>query len=304
MSESDHQSHAVNKLLVLVAVLFAIIAAILGLFLLTSRVAAPEPSPEPVSTNEPEIIIVTATPAAATSTPTAVPPTNTPKPAPPTATATAVSTQPDNPLHNTAWSLLNFGEGIGLLPGTNITALFASNGLSGFAGCNSYNAAYVTVADRITISGLAATRKVCEEAIMLQETQYLAALENATSFVLSANALSLDFGTGVMNFGPFGTPPDTIQIPAGGENSASGQVGPGDMLTYLVPAVAGQLLTVHVTSPNNVAVLSLQGNSDGIVYAQNVTAWTMAVPVTQEYVIRVTSTGSETVNFDIRGSLK
>jgi heat shock protein HslJ len=306
MSEFDHHSHPVNKLLVGAVVLFAILAAVLGLFLLTGRVAAPEPSPEPepVPTQEAEVIVVTATPAPATQTATAVPPTNTAVPATVTATSTPVSQQPDNPLHNTSWSLLNFGEGIGLLPGTNISALFASNGLTGFAGCNTYSAAYVTAADQISISGIASTRKLCEEAIMLQETQYLAALENTLTFSLAANALYLDFGTGVLNYGPFGTPPDLIEIPAGGENSASGQVGPGDMLTYLVPATAGQLLTVQVTSPENTAVLSIQGNSDGVVYAQNVTAWTMAVPVTQEYVLRVTTNGEETVDFVISGSLQ
>ncbi len=80
------------------------------------------------------------------------------------------------------------------LPGTTITAKFASEGtLSGSAGCNSYTTRDTLDGGAIEIDPPAATKKACasREGVMEQEDAYLAALPSATHFRLDGASLSL-----------------------------------------------------------------------------------------------------------------
>jgi putative lipoprotein len=56
---------------------------------------------------------------------------------------------------------------------------------SGTTGCNTYNAAYETsTRERIRITGVSTTRKMCEAPLMDQERRFTAILENAQSYSL------------------------------------------------------------------------------------------------------------------------
>ena len=66
----------------------------------------------------------------------------------------------------------------------SITADFGADGsLSGFSGCNTYNATYALSGDDgISITAIAGTQKACEDEAMTLEGQYLAALEQAATW--------------------------------------------------------------------------------------------------------------------------
>ena len=74
-----------------------------------------------------------------------------------------------------------------------LTADFADDGtLSGNAGCNNYNGPYEIDGDSISIGPLAGTKMACtSEELTTQETDYLAALELATSFSVTGDRLDL-----------------------------------------------------------------------------------------------------------------
>ncbi len=83
----------------------------------------------------------------------------------------------------------------GTLPGTEITAILQGGTVSGSAGCNTYNATYQIEGNNITIGPATATGTACEEATMIQETEYLTALQAATSYRVNNNQLQLAGGT-------------------------------------------------------------------------------------------------------------
>ena len=94
------------------------------------------------------------------------------------------------------WSAMGVNNGRGgvqsLLAETEITALFAGDGtVAGSAGCNQYSAPYTVDGDAIEIGDAITTRMMCPEPMMEQETAYLAALGNATTFSLGGDRLEL-----------------------------------------------------------------------------------------------------------------
>jgi heat shock protein HslJ len=94
-------------------------------------------------------------------------------------------------LEGTDWIL--DGASIG---GTSISLVFRNGTLSGFAGCNSYNAEYVTTmaagtSNSIQISPISSGQAFCDEPIMNQEQAYLTNLQTATSYLISGNSLTL-----------------------------------------------------------------------------------------------------------------
>ena len=80
----------------------------------------------------------------------------------------------------------------------SITADFGADGsLSGFSGCNTYNATYALSGDDgISITAIAGTQKACEDEAMTLEGQYLAALEQAATWTLSGDTLTLRDSSG------------------------------------------------------------------------------------------------------------
>jgi heat shock protein HslJ len=101
-------------------------------------------------------------------------------------------------LTNTRWLLTMFDDGTGqfldVLPGVEITALFAEDGrVSGSAGCNDYVSLFSVDGDDLSISLPAMTRRDCAEldGMMLHETSYLGNLTSVAAYELQDNTLHL-----------------------------------------------------------------------------------------------------------------
>jgi heat shock protein HslJ len=67
----------------------------------------------------------------------------------------------------------------------------------GFAGCNSFNATYRADASNLSIQGITATKQSCpDEALMTQETAYLANLADAATYVVNGDQMTINDSQG------------------------------------------------------------------------------------------------------------
>jgi heat shock protein HslJ len=103
-------------------------------------------------------------------------------------------------LAGTRWNVLSYNNGkqavVSLIADTKLTAYFDAKGnLSGFAGCNDYNAPVTATPPKISIGPVASTRKACSTPaeVMTQEAAYLAALNTAATYQIQG--LKLEFRT-------------------------------------------------------------------------------------------------------------
>ena len=99
-------------------------------------------------------------------------------------------------LEGTSWTATGVNNGTGGVESTTLTetisAAFAAGALSGFAGCNQYNAKYETSdSDGLTITNVVTTRMACAEEAMTLESQFTAALEKVTTYSISGATLTL-----------------------------------------------------------------------------------------------------------------
>ena len=108
-------------------------------------------------------------------------------------------------LGGTSWDVLAYNNGkqavVSVLAETKLTAMFGKDGsLSGFGGCNEYNASYKAAAPKISVGTVASTRKHCEEpaGVSEQETAYLAALETAATYRVEGSRLELRTAGGAL----------------------------------------------------------------------------------------------------------
>jgi heat shock protein HslJ len=106
-------------------------------------------------------------------------------------------------LAGTSWIVTGYNNGkqavVSVMAGTDLTANFGTDGkLSGSAGCNNYTASYQTEGSKISIGPAASTMKACEQAVMDQEQQYLAALATAAMYRLDGNKLELRTAAGAL----------------------------------------------------------------------------------------------------------
>lgn len=102
-------------------------------------------------------------------------------------------------LDGTDWLLTNS------LIGTTISLNFANGTLSGFAGCNSYNASYTTTlaagnTNSINVGPINSTGALCSEEIVNQEQGYLNALQTASSYTINGAVLTLTTADGPLTF--------------------------------------------------------------------------------------------------------
>ncbi len=102
-------------------------------------------------------------------------------------------------LEGTDWYLTNS------IPGTSVSLVFANGNVSGFAGCNSYNATYMTTlaagpTNNISIGPVSASQSLCGEPIMNQEQAYLSDLATASSYTISGSSLTLTTVNGPLTF--------------------------------------------------------------------------------------------------------
>jgi heat shock protein HslJ len=107
------------------------------------------------------------------------------------------------PLTGTNWTAVMVNNGkeavTGVIEGTTITALFGEDGsLSGSAGCNNYNASYSVDGDAITISQPASTMMACEEAVLAQETAFLALLPQAATYAINGDRMEIRTADGAL----------------------------------------------------------------------------------------------------------
>jgi PKD repeat protein len=101
-------------------------------------------------------------------------------------------------LQGTEW-LLN-----GTLEGTTLSVIFGNGQLSGFGGCNSYNATYTADATAssgaMTIGPISSSQALCSEEISQQEQAYFTNLGSTTAFAINGNQLSLTTAGGGLTY--------------------------------------------------------------------------------------------------------
>ena len=81
-----------------------------------------------------------------------------------------------------------------VVAGTTLTATFADAGtVAGSGGCNDYSGPYTSDSSTIKIGPLAATKKLCNDpaGIDEQETQFLIAMQAATTYTIAGSKLEL-----------------------------------------------------------------------------------------------------------------
>ena len=112
-------------------------------------------------------------------------------------------------LVGTSWLLTSYNNGKGGMQsaviGSELNANFSEDGtMNGSAGCNNYNTSYEATDDTISIGMIASTEMACmdPEGVMEQETQYLAALQNAAVYAIRDDRLENrdENGSGVAYF--------------------------------------------------------------------------------------------------------
>lgn len=112
------------------------------------------------------------------------------------AAAPLASAQDAPSLAGSNWTLVSI-DGQAVADGTEITLAFDEDGrVGGSAGCNSYGGEYTFGDGSLTFGGLFSTMMACEDAIMQQESAYLAALQSATRAEWAEGQLVIVYGEG------------------------------------------------------------------------------------------------------------
>jgi len=105
-------------------------------------------------------------------------------------------------LSGTSWQLLSYHTDsamVSVIAESEITATFDDERINGSAGCNSYFAAVETDGSQLSLGPAGSTRKLCPqpEGVMEQEMAYLQAIQNAASYQVEGNKLTLLDGEGM-----------------------------------------------------------------------------------------------------------
>lgn len=108
-------------------------------------------------------------------------------------------------LPGTSWEVVNYNNGkqavVSVLADSEISLNFSADGqVSGKSGCNTYSGGYEANDDQLKISPLAATLMACDKpaGVMEQEQQYLTALQNAATFEIAGDTLTIRDASGAM----------------------------------------------------------------------------------------------------------
>ncbi len=107
-------------------------------------------------------------------------------------------------LYDSRWRLVAHGEAIATPAQPIITLAFSIDGhISGFGGCNSYNAPYEVDDANLTIGPIASTKKAClDDNLMMGEQAYFSALQSAMRYELSDEQLIIFYSDGTLVFEP------------------------------------------------------------------------------------------------------
>ncbi len=112
-------------------------------------------------------------------------------PAAPDETAPVAAAPSPASLLGTAWRLEDLA-GSGVLDRVQATLEFPESGRVGGTGsCNRFNGVVTIEDSSIRFGGIAATRRACPEAVMRQETNYFAALQDAERYELEGETLKI-----------------------------------------------------------------------------------------------------------------
>jgi heat shock protein HslJ len=100
-----------------------------------------------------------------------------------------------NPLEG-SWDVTGYNNGkqavVSPVAGSTLTAIFTADQVSGSAGCNTYSGPYTLSGTALKIGPLASTMRACaDQAVNDQEQQFLAALQNSTTYSQSGNNMTL-----------------------------------------------------------------------------------------------------------------
>ena len=108
-------------------------------------------------------------------------------------------------LAGTSWNVTAYNNGKqgveSVSAGSKLTAVFGKDGnLTGFAGCNNYDAPYKATPPKLSIGPVASTRKECAtpKGVMDQELQYLTALHTAATYRIDGTLLELRTASGAL----------------------------------------------------------------------------------------------------------
>jgi heat shock protein HslJ len=191
-----HKGDSMKKItivfLLLVVISSMLIAGCTKVQTLPAPTANPTPAPLVTVQNQQGVAIIKTV---ATTAPTPVP-------------TTVVTVAPTAPLTDPAltgnWTLKGIMVGAGSsagMPQAQITITFNNDGtLSGFGGCNNYNANYVltgkttSFGKTISIGPIISTKKFCAVASD-QESTYLANLQNAETYSITTNNMMIRTST-------------------------------------------------------------------------------------------------------------
>ncbi len=151
-------------------------------------------------------------------------------------------------LDGTSWQLKTYdvsGTATPVPSGTVVDAKFADGKVSGFAGCNMYNAPATISGATLKIGTAATTMRACEPAVTAVETAYLADLAKAATFTATADTLTIFDSSGK-------------QLLVFGAASANPLEGAWNVTGYnngkqaVVSPIAGTTLTAVFTPDGNV----------------------------------------------------
>jgi len=98
-------------------------------------------------------------------------------------------------LDGSTWEVTGYNNNrqavVGVIGDPAITLTFGAEEVSGSAGCNRFWASYTTDGDSISFGPAATTRMACEEPLMTQEREFLAALVSAVTWRIDGNVLDM-----------------------------------------------------------------------------------------------------------------
>jgi heat shock protein HslJ len=98
-------------------------------------------------------------------------------------------------LDGSAWKVTSYNNNrqavVGVIGDSDVTMSFGNGEVTGSAGCNRFHATYATEGNRIRLGPAATTRRACDEPLMTQEREFLAALASAVIWRIDGNVLDL-----------------------------------------------------------------------------------------------------------------
>jgi heat shock protein HslJ/uncharacterized membrane protein len=99
-------------------------------------------------------------------------------------------------LEGVEWEVTGYNNGrqavVSPMVGTRLTLMFKDGQVSGSSGCNSFRGSFTVAENALTIHHpLAATRRACEDAVMVQEQEFLNAIHSATTWNIIRETLDV-----------------------------------------------------------------------------------------------------------------